>query len=217
MSLWGGRYLRWSPLPELEGQRVYCEAVHDDWEGFRIWLRHERTRGPVVVARFDSKLLYLNSDEGMRLKNGPENPASAFPIRSGKWWIRRWYRRSGARRRTSTRVWQSSISRSSLPAIASMCSRSRSGVRLGGAAMSDPAARLLKVASTGDLSGVRHALASGAPIDATNPLGSTALMCAAAMGHAGIVELLIAHGAALESRAQMGPDRACASGFPGNT
>ena len=27
-----GRYIRWNPIPLLEGKRMYCEAVHDDWD-----------------------------------------------------------------------------------------------------------------------------------------------------------------------------------------
>jgi hypothetical protein len=71
--MWQGIYKRWNPIPKLEGVRLYCAAVHDDREGFRIWLDGEPTAFlGIVVIRFENVLLYTNSDEGKRL-NGIEN------------------------------------------------------------------------------------------------------------------------------------------------
>ncbi len=65
-----GIYKRWNPIPQLEGVPLYCEAVHDDWEGFRIWFAAEnRNLGVVLIVRFDARLLYTNSDEGSMLNN----------------------------------------------------------------------------------------------------------------------------------------------------
>jgi hypothetical protein len=73
-----GRYVRWNPLPALEGKRMYCEAVHDDWEGFRIWLRPER-EGAMLVVTFPSVLFYANTDEGNRLSKIANETALDFP------------------------------------------------------------------------------------------------------------------------------------------
>ncbi len=72
-----GRYVRWNPIATLEGQRMFGAAVHDDWEGFRIWLEPER--GGMVIVSFPSHLFYANSSEGRRL-SAVENPADMkFP------------------------------------------------------------------------------------------------------------------------------------------
>lgn len=71
--MWKGIYKRWNPIPQLEGARLYCEAVHDDREGFRLWFDGEPSDFPgVVVVRFEERLLYANSDEGSRTQ-GIEN------------------------------------------------------------------------------------------------------------------------------------------------
>jgi hypothetical protein len=44
-----GRYVRWSPVLELDGARLFCEAFHDDWEGVRLWFRREDGGTMVVV------------------------------------------------------------------------------------------------------------------------------------------------------------------------
>jgi hypothetical protein len=73
-----GRYIRWNPIPKFEGERMYCEAVHDDWEGFRIWLRPERSDGMLIVS-FRTMLFYANSDEGKRLASVENQSDLKFP------------------------------------------------------------------------------------------------------------------------------------------
>jgi hypothetical protein len=71
--MWHGRYLKWHPEPTWSDCRVDVDAVHDDWEGFRVWLRHhDATRG-VLIVRFDNPLYYASSDESFRI--GPIEPA----------------------------------------------------------------------------------------------------------------------------------------------
>jgi len=77
--MWNGTYKRWNPLPRLEGARVYCEAVHDDWEGFRIWLRPEEHHLGIIVVRFGRRLFYTNSDEGDRLSGVVNEDELQFP------------------------------------------------------------------------------------------------------------------------------------------
>jgi hypothetical protein len=73
--MWQGSYQRWNPVPKLEGIRMWCEAVHDDWEGFRIWFRPEDRTLPMLVVHFGHRLLYVNSDEGDRLSRVSEPPS----------------------------------------------------------------------------------------------------------------------------------------------
>lgn len=62
-----GTYTRWSPIPDLDGMRMYCEAVHDDWEGFRLWLMPDDRRGDMLVVSFDTVLSYASTPEWFRL------------------------------------------------------------------------------------------------------------------------------------------------------
>jgi hypothetical protein len=73
-----GRYVRWNPIPELEGKRMYCEAVHDDREGFRIWFASKKPSRRLIV-RFEHVLFYANSDEGKRLALVENDAELQFP------------------------------------------------------------------------------------------------------------------------------------------
>ena len=77
--MWQGKYIRWNPIPSYEGTRLYCEAIHDDWEGFRIWLRGEKSTEPMIIVRFDNKFMYVNSDEGDRLSKVESDTKMNFP------------------------------------------------------------------------------------------------------------------------------------------
>ena len=66
-------------MPKYEGKRLYCEAVHDDWEGFRIWLRSEQCTEAMIIIRFDSIYMYVNSDEGKRLSKVKSDEKMSFP------------------------------------------------------------------------------------------------------------------------------------------
>lgn len=78
--MWHGIYRRWTPLPSWSACRVEIEAVHDDWDGFRIWIRsHDTTRGMLIV-QFDFPLFYCSSDESHRIAAlHPPQPAMDFP------------------------------------------------------------------------------------------------------------------------------------------
>ena len=61
--------------------------------------------------------------------------------------------------------------------------------------LSPASQRLLTAALSGSLDAARKALADGAPVDATNAAGQTALMLAARRGDEALVRLLLAAGA----------------------
>lgn len=78
--MWQGIYRKWNPLPQLEDKGLYVEAVHDDWEGFRIWFGLEnRNAGVVAIVKFESVLLYTNSDESYRLLGIKNSEQVKFP------------------------------------------------------------------------------------------------------------------------------------------
>jgi hypothetical protein len=92
-----GRYIRWNPIPQLQGKRMYCEAVHDDWEGFRIWLRPD-FEGPMLIVKFSCALFYACSDERHRLapiaNDVPLNFPHAFWIVEGSALLAEFHRQS---------------------------------------------------------------------------------------------------------------------------
>ena len=78
--MWHGTYNRWNPIPQLEGKRLYLEAVHDDWEGMRIWLRTEKSDGGgIIVVRFNVVEAYFSSDESNRLRRIEPEQTLNFP------------------------------------------------------------------------------------------------------------------------------------------
>ena len=78
--MWQGNYRRWNPVPHLEGKCLYVDAVHDDWEGFRIWFSMEnKNAGVVAIVKFERVLLYTNSDESYRLSPVNNREQMKFP------------------------------------------------------------------------------------------------------------------------------------------
>lgn len=57
----------WKPLEDLPNP-MYVEAIHDDWEGFRILLRPEDQTFSMLRIEFENKLSYRNTDESYLLK-----------------------------------------------------------------------------------------------------------------------------------------------------
>lgn len=56
---------------------MFAAAVHDDWEGFRIWLEPET--GGTVMVTFPSHLFYANAPEGRRLSAVENSSEMCFP------------------------------------------------------------------------------------------------------------------------------------------
>ena len=78
--MWHGQYQRWTPIETWSNSRVYVEAVHDDWEGFRIWLRHDDPEKGILIVRFEAAMLYDSSGEHDRVgKIKPDQPELEFP------------------------------------------------------------------------------------------------------------------------------------------
>lgn len=61
---------RWEPFPS-DAQPKYVEAIHDDYEGFRILLRGETLDSPMLRLSFDPPpLAYRVTEEASWLSNG---------------------------------------------------------------------------------------------------------------------------------------------------
>lgn len=57
----------WKPIDDLP-KPIYIEAIHDDWEGFRILLRGSDPTLSMLRITFESHLSYRNTDESYLLK-----------------------------------------------------------------------------------------------------------------------------------------------------
>ena len=78
--MWQGKYEKWNPVPHFEDKRLYVEAVHDDYEGFRIWFGSENTKlGVVTIVKFEDVLMYVNSNESYRLSEVQNDEPMKFP------------------------------------------------------------------------------------------------------------------------------------------
>ena len=62
------KYIKWEPIENIP-KTLYLEGLHDDYEGFRLLLRNDKTGGMLRLT-FDSHLSYRNTDEGDLLKTG---------------------------------------------------------------------------------------------------------------------------------------------------
>lgn len=64
------KYKKWIPIKDIPGNLLLF-GLHDNYEGFRILLRDEKTSG-VMRIFFDSFISYRNTDEGYLLKTHHE-------------------------------------------------------------------------------------------------------------------------------------------------
>lgn len=66
----GAQTETYQPLPtdELLPRTMFCEAVHDDYEHFRVVLRGPSPSDRVVRILFDSVIAYRNINESFRLR-----------------------------------------------------------------------------------------------------------------------------------------------------
>lgn len=60
-------YKKWFPIEGLP-KRLYCEGIHDDYEGLRILLKGEEKESSMLRLLFDAVLAYRNVDESYLLK-----------------------------------------------------------------------------------------------------------------------------------------------------
>ena len=73
-----GRYVRWEPFPGITG-RWYLDALHHDFEGFRVLLRSEDFTRPFLRLAFAAPLLYQAAEEGFRLTGPDPDSELVFP------------------------------------------------------------------------------------------------------------------------------------------
>jgi hypothetical protein len=64
-------FVKWEPVQGLPTP-LYCEALHDDWEGFRVLLRGEDPRSRLLRITFPSPASYRNTNESYLLRTWSE-------------------------------------------------------------------------------------------------------------------------------------------------
>lgn len=71
-------FKKWTPIESLP-KTLYLEAVHDDWEGFRLLLKHDEARR-ILRITFNPPLSYRNTDEGDLLKSINEQDLGGWSL-----------------------------------------------------------------------------------------------------------------------------------------
>lgn len=84
----GDQYKKWLPLDSIPS-RLYCEGIHDDYEGFRIIVRGEGDDSSLLRISFDVALAYRNVDEGDLVQTIQLRPElgsfSLFVVENSSW------------------------------------------------------------------------------------------------------------------------------------
>lgn len=73
-----GRYVKWNPFPGFTGP-FYCEALVDDWEGFRILIGSDNISAPMLRLAFPDAVLYQNYDESFKQSTPGDGSELDFP------------------------------------------------------------------------------------------------------------------------------------------
>lgn len=87
-------YERWDPVQGVPS-RMYCDAIHDDHEGFRILLRPEDPTCSTLRIRFEGAIGYRNVNESYRQRTWSrfdgEGLGSLFCVANSDWvdWIKK--------------------------------------------------------------------------------------------------------------------------------
>ena len=83
------KLVSWHPLDDLPAI-LYCEGIHDDYEGFRVLLRGRGARNKMLRMTFEGLVAYRNINESYRLRSLPSGePWTLFRVESSSWisWI----------------------------------------------------------------------------------------------------------------------------------
>ncbi|MBI9078101.1 MAG: hypothetical protein JEZ02_22080 [Desulfatibacillum sp.] len=71
------KIVRWEPFPKMKNVALYCEGLIDDWEGFRILLKGNKT--PMYRLLFQNPYFYQNRDEEYFLIDTPSEGTYEVP------------------------------------------------------------------------------------------------------------------------------------------
>jgi hypothetical protein len=81
-------YKKWEPIKSIPAS-LYCEGIHDDYEGFRILLKGEDQNASILRIKFESALAYRNVEDGKRSKTqdllSDAKDFSLYTVINSKW------------------------------------------------------------------------------------------------------------------------------------
>jgi len=81
-------FKEWKLFPNIP-KRLHCEALHDDYEGFRLLLKSEDPSSDLLKIYFDAHLAYQNIDEGDRLRtiseDGDMGRSTLYTVENSGW------------------------------------------------------------------------------------------------------------------------------------
>ncbi len=81
-------YHIWEPIKGIPSE-LFVEALHDDYEFFRILLKGKSPQSKMLRIYFDSIFAYRNLDESYRLRTWNkfkgDRPSSLFIVENSKW------------------------------------------------------------------------------------------------------------------------------------
>jgi hypothetical protein len=84
------QYVKWTPVTSIPNS-MYCEGIHDDYEGFRILLKGKNANDPILRIHFDSTIAYRNIEEGKRPKTLERitEKSTLYIVKNSNWlkWI----------------------------------------------------------------------------------------------------------------------------------
>ncbi len=63
------KIIKWNPFSSKKTESIYCEGLHDDYEGFRILLTAEEKASDMLRLSFENALYYQNRDESYLLNH----------------------------------------------------------------------------------------------------------------------------------------------------
>lgn len=69
------KYRKWSPIDGVP-DRLFVEAIHDDYEGFRVLVRGEDRVSATLRLSFGPVVAYRNINESYRLRTWASLPGS---------------------------------------------------------------------------------------------------------------------------------------------
>ena len=73
------KIIKWTPFSKKYTHRVYCEGIHDDYEGFRILLSDQDKHSPMLRLFFENPFLYQNRDESYMISHTNIEGSFEFP------------------------------------------------------------------------------------------------------------------------------------------
>ena len=81
-------YKKWVPIQDIPSA-LYVEALHDDYEFFRILLKGKDSQSKMLRIFFDSIYAYRNVDESYRLRTWNffegDRPSSLYTVDNSIW------------------------------------------------------------------------------------------------------------------------------------